>query len=266
MNGLARRANWVTVAIAVLGFSSLAEAYPIIFATGPTTTTGGAQVNAEAFITFNASAHTVTIQLLDLEVNPTDVSQLISGFEFDLTNLSGSVTPGINSATVGTFDVAANGFASADPQSSTWITQSLSGTSVSLCEICRLGGGSGPQDLIIGGPDPAQGDSDQYTNANGSIAGNGPHNPFILGSGANYSAGVLKTVNSTPTWVLSIPQITSTTSISQVRFFFGTTYSTNFDVPDSSIITPEPDPIVLIAGGLALIAAASLARFRLRRR
>lgn len=255
------RQGWNSVRVLLVGFclSSAATAYPIIFATGPTTTTGGAQVNATASFTFDTTAHSITIQLLNLQLNPRSVAQLISGVEFDLTNLSGSVAPSINSATVGTFDVDGNGNPVADSQSTHWVTKTLGSNSVSLCEICKGGGGNGPSELIIGGPDPATGTSYQYTNAAGSIAGNGPHNPFILGSGAGYSTTALKGLNSAPTWVISVPQLTITTGISQVRFFFGTTYGAD-EVVDNSFYTPEPGPAVLIGGGLALIALGRVSR------
>ena len=246
----------LAAAIAVPG----AWGYPIIFATGPSTTNGGSSVNAEASFTFNVSSQTITVELLNSEINPGAVSQLISGVEFDLTNLStGTLSSTINSATENSFDVGSDGAPTVDQQSSTWVVNKIGASSLTLCEICKTGGGGGPAELIIGGPDPTTGNSQLYTNAAGSIAGNGPHNPFILGSGATYSVGTLKGLNAMPTWVLKVPLITSTTTISQVRFFFGTTYGQD-EVTDNIGITPEPGPIVLIGGGLLLVAGGRFSR------
>ena len=69
-----------------------------------------------------------------------------------------------------------------------------------------LGTAIGPAHLIIGGPDH----SSVYSNANGSIAGNGPHNPF-LGLSAVF--------------LIVDPGITADTQVSNVVFSFGTSFN-----------------------------------------
>ena len=60
-----------------------------------------------------------------------------------------------------------------------------------------------PTDLIIGPPGGAT-----YSNANSSIAGNGPHNPFV---------------NQTGTFVVTVAGVTAATNITSATFSFGTT-------------------------------------------
>jgi hypothetical protein len=242
--------------MAVTVFLPQASAYPLIFATGPTTVNGSA-VNAESTFTFNVTNQTITIQLLNLQLNPGDVAQLISGVEFDLTHLgSGSLSgTSINSGltTESSLDVNGSGTPIADQHSSSWIVQNTGISSLTLCTICS--GGGQPDELIIGGPDLTTG---TYTAAMGSIAGNGPHNPFIMGSGGTYSSGTLHTLQYTsPTWVLNLPGNTllPATSISHVNFLFGTTYGAVEDSV-SSFSAPEPGAMVMILSGLLLIAVA----------
>jgi hypothetical protein len=102
-------------------------------------------------------------------------------------------------------------------------------------------GGAGPAHLIIGPP----GAGNVYSNADGSIAGNGPHNPFL---------------NQTATWVINAPNVSAATTISAATFSFGTTDGGNLitGVPFSSTV-PEPGSfgplLVLGVGGLLMMAA-----------
>src|SRR5262249_5528632 len=82
------------------------------------------------------------------------------------------------------------------------------------------------------------GSGPSYSNANGSIAGNGPHNPFLAESA---------------TFTLNVPGVTSASSISAVKFQFGTTDGSNQvtgeDPPDP---VPEPTGLTLAGIGLAM--------------
>jgi hypothetical protein len=135
-----------------------------------------------------------------------------------------------------------------------------------LCAICSPAvtvahPDAGPSKLILGGPDPATGLSDTYSNANGSML-NSAHNPFILGSGDTYSAGsALAAAQSTPTWVLSVPNITAATTVTSVTFHFATSYSTttNYET-DTFGYTPEPESNILMITGLGLILVAGATR------
>jgi len=65
-------------------------------------------------------------------------------------------------------------------------------------------GASGPSHLLIGDPAP----SGSYASANGSIAGNAPHNPFTAG---------------TATFLINAPTLTPGTTVVSAVFFFSTT-------------------------------------------
>ncbi len=89
------------------------------------------------------------------------------------------------------------------------------------------GPATGPATLIIG-PGP-------YTNANGSIRDNNPHNPFI---------------NTSATWTLAFAGATAGTVISNVVFSFGTT-------PGANVPVPIPAAVWLFGSGLlGLVAIA----------
>ena len=213
---------------------------------------------------------TLTIELLNLQTNPKDVSQLISGIEFTMSNLSaGTVANATPSATESAITINGDGVPTSTPETSGWVDQSIGANTFTLCTVCGSGVGghpAGPSQLIIGGPNSSTGSLEKYTNANGSIAHNGPHNPFILGSGDTYASGPLAGLDSSPEWVLNLPLLTPTSTVTQVKFFFGTTYGdhviTETVSTQTSSATPEPGPLVLMISGLGLIAGSVLVRRR----
>src|SRR5262249_23487941 len=95
-----------------------------------------------------------------------------------------------------------------------------------------LGTPTAPAHLIIGPPGPGN----VYSNAKSSIAGNGPHNPFL---------------RPTATFVLSAPGVTDTTTVTSATFSFGTVAGVNVaGVPTGPVPTPEPSSIALLGAGL----------------
>jgi hypothetical protein len=82
-----------------------------------------------------------------------------------------------------------------------------------------------------------------YSNANGSIAGNDPHNPFLTG---------------TATFDLAVLGLTEASTITSAIFSFGTTEGN--DVPGTRVPEPSTGPIFLISGVLAAIVTARLRR------
>jgi hypothetical protein len=252
------------------------QAYPIIYATGPTTIspTGTAiPVNVQASISFDYNAHTMTVQLINLEANPTSVPQLLAGVEVDFADLgSGSLNGSIASTSASTFSLDTNGNPTAAPTpvtSTTWQVQSAvsqpsagyASNTLALCEICKING-NGPAELIIGGPDPnLLPTTDSYTNANSGVKNNS-HNPLILGSGASYSGGTFAGANTTPSWVLNTQAIQSTTTIVAVRFYFGSAYSSSQETDATIEIAPEPGAGFMVAGGVLLIAVGAWRRRR----
>jgi hypothetical protein len=97
----------------------------------------------------------------------------------------------------------------------------------------------GPSHLIIGPPG-----GPTYANANGSIAGNGPHNPFL---------------NQTASFTLSIPGLTADSRVTSATFSFGTTAGIN--VPGVPPGNSVPD-----GGTTALLLGAVLSGFGLMRK
>jgi hypothetical protein len=96
-----------------------------------------------------------------------------------------------------------------------------------------LGATVGPAHLIIGPPGPG----DVYTNANGSIAANGPHNPFL---------------NQTAMFAISLAGITADTTITSAIFSLGTTAGVNVTgTPGTPSAVPLPGALPLFATGLA---------------
>ena len=215
-------------AIAVaLAFSSLAKA-DTVFVTPVGQTVGGQPVNGMA--TFAQTGNVLTITIQNLQANPTSVIQAISGLRFSVVTAGGTLT----SSAGDHIAIAGNGtFASSGVSSTDWLLTSTTGNYF----LNGLGAG-GPDQTIVGAPDAGN----LYSNGNGSIAGNGPHNPFLRESG---------------TFSVTILGLPANAAISSVVFQYGTS---DDRVPGSSTAVPEPASMVLLGTGLAGVVA------RLRRR
>jgi hypothetical protein len=173
---------------------------------------------------------TLKITLTDLVVNPTSVIQNISGFTLSFNqNESASTTLSSSSSILRT--VASNGSYTdgGSAVSPAWAIQLLS-AAISLDDLGA--GGAGPAHTIIGAP----GAGNTYSAANGSIAGNGPHDPFI---------------DQTATWTFSVPNLASLT-VTGASFQFGTTDQQNI-VTGVKVATPEPASLALFAAGALLL-------------
>jgi hypothetical protein len=212
-----------------------AHANSFVFTTPAGSNAGGGPVSATAMVTTGAG--TVTIMLSNLQANITDVAQAISDFAF---TLSGGATTGTVSSSSGQeITIASNGtFTLGSTVATGWGLDSSGGT----FHLCVLGanngtcmGTAGPAHLIIG--PPAGGGT--YTAANGSIAGNGPHNAFL---------------NQSATFTLAIAGVTAATNVTSATFSFGTTAGAN--VPG----TPTPEPGTLALFGTGLLGCAGLLR------
>ena len=197
----------------------------IIFITPAGSTAGGQPVNAMATFTFGTD--TLEIVLQNLQGNPISVIQALSDLEFTLGTTAGSFSLTGSSGLERT--IAGDGtFTDGSVVSTGW---DFSGDGTNF-KLDVLGSLIGPAHLLIGPPGGGG-----YTNANGSIAGNGPHNPFLAESA---------------TFDLSLEGVTANTTITSVTFSFGTTEG-EATVPGTPIPENVPEP-----GSLALLGLAGL--------
>jgi hypothetical protein len=210
----------------------------ITFITPSGSMTGGQPVNASA--TFTTSDGTLLITLSNLEANPTSVVQNLSDLQFTVGN-GGSLTGATLSSSSGQeITVNSDGTFTLGSTVGTGWVPTLSGTSGGLDVLGA--GGAGPTHLIIGPP----GGGGTYSNANGSIAGNKPHNPFL---------------NESAMFTITGSGIAANTTITAVTFSFGTTEGANL-VPGAAI--PEPASLVSCAIGAGLVGVIVVCRKRSR--
>jgi hypothetical protein len=202
-----------------------ANANTITFVTPAGSSTGGGPVNAQ--VTFTTGAGMLDITLQNLQANPTDIAQALSDLSFTLdVSTAGSTLPLSSGQEI---TVNGNGTTSTGATVPAGWVLSASGSSVTL-DVLSGPGHAGPAHLIIG---PA-GPGGVYTAANGSIAGNSAHNPFL---------------NQSATFNLVIPTVTVDTTVIGVTFSFGTTSGINVPgVPTTSV--PDGGTTALLLGGV----------------
>src|SRR5690242_18186903 len=203
-----RNLSLLTSAVGAAAISlSLLTVSPVNAATVTFVTPTGSMTSGavDASAAFTTTAGQISLTLSNLQANIKDVAQAISDISFTLTGgLSAS------GATLGTntgqeITVNSNGSFTLGPTVSTGWALSTSGSTVTL-DV--LGTAVGPAHLIIGPSGPGN----TFSNANGSIAGNGPHNPFL---------------NQSATFLINLGGVTTDTTISSAIFSFGTTEGEN---------------------------------------
>jgi hypothetical protein len=243
--------------VLVAGTASATISPQTFDASGPSSS--GDQIHASAQFTFNNL--TLTLVLTNLLPNPSSVAQNITDFSFQLLNSQGqNIVPGCT-ATVGATDcltgqsltslvtVNSNHTYSANPCIGDacrpgWAFTLTSGVFL----LNGLGGTHNPAYSIIGPPG-----GPTYSNAGGSIAGNGPHNPFI---------------NQTATWTFNIPGLSpGPITVGHVIFSFGTMSGDIFSCDNSGCGgggggQAAPEPVTLLLTGSGLIGLYFIRRRR----
>ena len=149
------RGSGITQRLSILLFGVMSwvptlHASTIIFATGPRQV-GGREINVTASFDFNFTAQTVTISLLNLEANPTDISQTLGSLRFNIANADPTLT--YQNSTIGTFDIDNQGRPKTDNRANSWAANNIGGNTIGFCAVCASGG-TGIPELIIGGPAP----------------------------------------------------------------------------------------------------------------
>ncbi len=225
-----------TLLIAVLWLACAATGTTITFSTPVGSSLDGQPVSASATLT--TAEDLLTLQIFGLWANPTSIIQALSDVAFSIDR--GLVATGIVSSSGEFVDIASGGsFTSLGTGSTGWL---LDSTGLRLCVLCA--GAAGPSQLIIGQPDQYG----VYSNANGSIAANQPHNPFLQAD-----ANVV-------TFALSVPGLTEGDSATVEYFSFGTQEGKN--VPTGEV--PEGATLYFVGGGL-LALARGMRRWRARK-
>jgi hypothetical protein len=194
---------------------------------------GGNPVDASATFTFGSG--TVQVVITDNEVNPKSDGQTINGISFSLS--SGQTAGWISNSSGQLIDINGDGSFSTVSGNPSWhYNQANLGV-----EITSIGN-PGARNTIIGNDDG----TGNYSDGNGSIT-NGAHNPFV---------------QHTATFDLSIPGVSSTTTINSMQFEFGTSAGAN--VTGQLVTSSVPEPSSLVLSTFAVLGA--LAWHCLRRR
>jgi PEP-CTERM motif len=214
--------------------SGTAKADPISVCTGAgcsTTNVTGSIVAGNGTVTITVNNNLTNAQVISVIQNISGVYFQVSGYNGGAVSLSGS-----NSAQSTNINAAGTAVLAGAVNPTGWAA-GHSGSTITVCVICAFGISSpaGPDQTIIGGTG-----SGAYANANGSIAGNDPHNPFLVG---------------TTTFTLIVPGVTVNSVFSNVVIQFGTTAT-----PPTTV--PEPTSMFLLGSGLVGLAA----RFRRKRK
>jgi hypothetical protein len=184
---------------------------------------------------FTLGAGTANVTLTNTTTTTHDAGELFTGLDFSL----GGLTPTLSTKTGIERTVAGSGSFTdtATAQNITWSLVSLGSGKY------QLNFNPDATDAILGPPT-----SGSYASANNSIDGNNGHNPFVA---------------QTASFVLNVPGLTTTTSLSVTAFRFGTALDAANGTTHTDPEVPEPSTAVLM---LTAIAITSIQHLRHRAR
>jgi len=223
-----RKILLTTMLIGLICLMGVVSAGAITFYTpAGATEQGGNPVSAAADFTFGEG--TIIVKLWNTQAGPLTVAQSLSGLGFVL---SSAQTTGILESSSGLARTVVKGGTFSDGVSvaTGWALRAdlsfgTSGTGLKLDAL----GAIGPKHTIIGPPND---DTNLYDQANASIAGSKPHNPFLYG-----------TEGAPVVFNLSVPGVTGDTQVTYIEWSFGTT-------PGNNVVVPLPPTVLLLGSGL----------------
>jgi hypothetical protein len=193
----------------------------------------GDAVDATATFVLDSSGD-LTLILSNEENGIKDVGQAITQIKFNLSDLTGSAH---TSSQTGDNVTVNTKTSLTDDGTGTLLNLWTASTSLPTVTLSALGNGQ-PQSSILG-PET----SGEYPDANGSIAGNSGHNPFVD-----------TTATFTFTGLGGLAGANINSILSSVFINFGTAAGGDY-IQGTFVATPEPGTIGLCLGGLGLLLA-----------
>jgi hypothetical protein len=226
----------LAAAASLLGIAGLSPGSTIDLATPlGARDAAGEPVSATAVV--QTAADSVTVTLENLIVNQRSIGQNLSDFGFQL---SGGTTATLTGSSGTERTVGKHGsFTTGGTVATGW---ELDPTTTGFIHLDVGGPQEAPQHSILGQP----GAGGTYANANASIAGNKPHNPYLAGP---------------VTFSLSVSGVTADTTVSGAFFSFGTEPGDNVFVNQPAAV-PLPSSALgsAVLAGLVAVGAARRTR------